>query len=89
MHLRADEEKARLVRAVLLDGKAVPMAYEADEEEGWVKSWYPHLPDRIAGNGEKLIKDEVQRAGFDLIKRSGKVRIVFHEPTTVDDSATP
>lgn len=86
MRLRADQEQARSVREVLLDGKPVPMVYEFDTEEAWVKSYVVMLPDEIPANGEELIEDdESKRAGFQLIKRSGKVEVTFNESTTVDD----
>lgn len=85
MRLRADQEEARNVKAVLLDGKNVPMPYEADEEEGWVKSYVADLPNSPPANGEELIEDdETQYAGFRLVKRTGKVKIVFHD-TSVDN----
>lgn len=86
MRLRADnEELATKLRATLLDGKVVPMVWEADEEEGWVKSWMPSLPDGRAQNGEELITDEESRAGFDLVKRSGNVKLIFWDATTLDN----
>ena len=84
MRLRADnEELAPKLRATLLDGKVVPMVYEADEEEGWVKSWMPALPDGRAENGEEIIKDEAKMAGFDLVKRSGNVKLIFWDAATL------
>lgn len=79
MRLRADQPKARNLVVCLLDGKAVPMCYEADEEEGWVKSWMPMLPDAPAVNGEEIVKDEAQRTEFQLVKRQGRVKLVFRQ----------
>ena len=80
MRLKADQPEARNVKAVLLDGKNVPMPHEADEEEGWVKSYVADLPDLAPMNGEELIEDEeTVHAGFKLVKRVGQVRIVFND----------
>ena len=80
MRLRADEPEARKI-------EAVPMCYEADDEEGWVTSWRPDLPDSPTADGEELVTDDTtQRAGFRLVKRSGKVEIKFKaNDTSVDN----
>jgi hypothetical protein len=86
MRLRADEEKARAVKEVLLDGKPVPMVYEFDTDEAWVKSYVVMLPDELPANGEELVEDDdSKRAGFQLIKRSGKVEVTFNDPSKLDD----
>lgn len=78
MYLRADQPEATQIAVCLLDGKPVPECYEANEEEGWVTSWIPDLPSSMPANGEPLDEDnELQRAGFKLIKRTGKVQLIF------------
>ena len=78
MRLRADDPRAENVSAVLLDGKSVPMPHQADEEEGWVESYVVTLPDLVAADGDELIEDdETAIAGYQLVRRRGKVEIVF------------
>jgi hypothetical protein len=89
MHIRGDQEDQELVKrvkATLLDGKIVPMVFEANEEEGWVKSYIPSLPEnvkQISADSEITIEEDknLEQAGFLLVKRSGKVRIVLHPET--------
>ena len=87
MRLRADEPEARNVLSVLLDGKPVPMVYEADDQEGWVTSWTPDLPDNPPSNGEELVEDDdTKYTGFILIRRRGEVEIKFRDDTTSLDN---
>lgn len=83
MRLKAGEPGNENFRAVLLDGKVVPIPYEANEEEGWVISWMPTLPDGRAQNGEEVIEDEAQMAGFELVKRKGDVKIIFWDDASL------
>lgn len=86
MRLKATQPEATHVSAILLDGKAIPMAHEADEEEGWVKSYIPHLPKiikdgKISEEKEQSIMETVD--GMKLVKREGTVEIKWkpgHDP---------
>ena len=78
-----DPELAATVKTVLLDGKPVPMCYAADDEEGWVISHVPSLPQNRSSNGENL-KEEAF-AEIIRVKREGTVEIIFHESTSLDN----
>lgn len=87
MRLKANQPEARNVAAVLLDGKAVPMVNEFDDEEGWVISYVPDLPDNPYAAGEKPVEDDESRmAGMRLVKRTGNVEVRFRDnDSSVDD----
>ena len=87
MRLNAKEQPdlAMNVKAVLLDGKVVPMCFAADEEEGWVESYVPVLPDKSAfvnsdGDGSNL----ESLADMKIVKRTGKVQIIFNDKPNDD-----
>jgi len=86
MRLNAEEqpELAAQVQAVLLDGKPVPMCYAADEEEGWVISYVPQLPNSL-GSVDPSGKASNPSGPADMkkVKRTGQVEIVFNESASV------
>jgi hypothetical protein len=74
---------AATVKTVLLDGKPVPMCYAADDEEGWVISYIPSLPQSRSADGEDL--GESAFADMTKVRREGAVEILFHESTNLDN----
>lgn len=79
MKLNAKEQPrlAGKVRAVLLNSKVVPMCHAADEEEGWVMSYIPDLPDIKLESGEVI--EQQDHSHMILIRRTGEVKIIFHD----------
>lgn len=87
MRLTATDSKAKEVKAVLLDGKPVPMVVEVDTNEGWVLSAVPDIQkDNLIKSNDtvKVNEDNQNECDIKTVKRFGKVEVIFHD-TTVDD----
>ena len=84
MRLNAKEqpEIAMNVKAILLDGKPVPlsMVHEFDDEKGYVTSYVPKLPDKLGTiSSDGSASNPSSMSEFELVTRHGKVQVTFND----------
>ena len=92
MRVIVDEnpELARKVSRITLDGKPVPLTscVGADEEEGWVESLVPLLPEELPENGQAVteqgLSDDAAMSRMKVVRRTGKVEITIYDNSSVD-----
>lgn len=88
MRIKAEDQKAADIIAILLDGKKVPGAAELDTKEGWVDVMVPKQVAPAPGKEEEVDIDTTLPAPsveWERKRLHGNIEVIWRKsPTSVD-----